>query len=44
MSAARLIQIAWMLPALTVLGIAARTAIADILTRRDHPADERSWS
>ena len=44
MSTARLIQIAWMLPALTVLGICARTAILDLLDRQDSPADERSWT
>lgn len=40
----RLIQIAWMLPALTVLGIAARTLIADLLEQPAPPADERSWT
>ena len=44
MTTARLIQIAWTLPSLTVIGLAAHVRIAEILTRREHPADERSWT
>lgn len=44
MTFARLVQIAWMLPALTVIGIAAANRIADTLTRRDIGDDERSWT
>lgn len=37
----RLIQIAWLLPSLTLIGIAARTAIADVADRKQRHG--RSW-
>lgn len=37
----RLVQVAWLLPSLTVIGIAARTAIADITDRKQRQG--RSW-